>query len=164
MKNIIKNSYQIIATCLIAMASVVNAHDAVDDKQSIRHVINSTYDTPQHKVLIDPIVIQGNHAVASWIQQDKGGRVVLYRSVEGAWDIVLCSGKAVTETDFLVKTGISKAEADLLATELASAETKLGSEKIALFDSFKGVVRGTHQADHGKDHGHQNSSKTHSHH
>ena len=164
MKNLIQISQQLIAIFLIVLTTAAHAHDAIDDKQSIRNTINNTYDTPQHKVVIEPIVIQGEFAVASWIQQDKGGRVVLFRNAQEKWDIVLCSGEAVKEVEFLVQIGIPQSDADELTKALVAAEENLDAEKIALFDSFKGVVRGSHDSVHETGHSPNHPTKVHSHH
>lgn len=148
MIKIIQTILQILVLALAATSVFACPSHNSDDQKNIRALINTTYDQPQKPVVIDPIVVQGQHAVASWIQQDKGGRVVLFRNTEGNWEIVLCSGKAVTEAEFLAATGISQTDADALAKKLIAAELTMDKEKIALFDSFNGVVRGAHQAGH----------------
>lgn len=163
MKKVIQAFSRYSIVCLMGLVVMTNVQAAGDEFQQVRAVINTLYDTPQHKVVIDPIVIQGQHAVASWVQQNRGGRVVLYRTVEGQWSIVLCAGSAVTHTAFLVETGISHMDAELLAQGLIAAEAKLGKEKIALFDSFNGVVRGAHQADHGDVHANHKHDRSVSH-
>lgn len=139
---------QVLTLALAATGVFACPSHSSDDQKNIRALINTTYDQPQKPVVIDPIVVHGQYAVASWIQQDKGGRVVLFRNTEGKWDIVLCSGKAVTDAEFLATTGIPQTDADALAKKLIAAELTMGREKIALFDSFNGVVRGAHQAGH----------------
>lgn len=129
---------------LIGAANQVSAHSIDQDKQQIRTLINSAYDSPEHKVVIDPIVVKGEHALASWVQQAKGGRAVLARTKNGSWEILLCSGKEVKEPTFLVKTGIPPKDAASLTRELAAAEAPLSKEKISLFDSFNGIVHGAH--------------------
>ncbi len=119
-----------------------------EKKASIRTVINKMYDTPEHKVLIDPVVVNKKYALASWIHADIGGRVVMHQNDKKQWEVVLCSGKAVTDKDFLLTTGMPASTAETLVQELALTEAKLSKEKIALFDSFKAVVRGSHQAMH----------------
>ena len=47
-----------------------------------------------------------------------------------------------------VRSIISQTDADALAKKLIAAELTMDKEKIALFDSFNGVVRGAHQAGH----------------
>jgi hypothetical protein len=139
--------FQFIAFYLASVTVVVNAQ-SVDEKQNIRHTINSMYDTPEHKVIVDPIVVKGKYAVASWVQKNKGGRVILFRGTEGKWDIVLCSGDAVKDPEFLIQTDIPKADAEFLAKELSSAEASISKDKVTLFDSFKGVMRNSHQPEH----------------
>lgn len=160
---------------LIAMLGLtvdVNAHQdgephahaqasaaVTDDAERIRAIINGIYDTPEHKVTIDPIVVQDNHAIASWIQQDKGGRALLYRDDQGAWAITLCAGAAVKEVKFLTETGIAQTDAEAMAKGIAAAEAKLGSDKIALFNSFTGIMRNGTKPGH-----HHSQEQKHSHH
>jgi hypothetical protein len=118
---------------------------ATEDKQHIRELINHTYDTPEHKVVIDPIIVKGEHAVAGWIQHNKGGRVLLFRTTDGKWNQVLCSGKAVKDLAFLIEAGVSPSVANELTKELIAAEALLGNEKIIQMDSFLGVVKGAHE-------------------
>lgn len=62
------------------------------------------------------------------------------------------------EAAFLTEAGIPQTDAMWLAKELAIAEANSGKEKIALFDSFKGIVRNAGHTDHlGGHHGHSTS-------
>lgn len=122
--------------------------EQVKEKNAIRSVINHLYDTPEHKVVIAPIIVEGKHALASWVHASIGGRVVMHQKENKEWEVVLCSGKAVTDAKFLMTTGMPDTTAKILVNELVLSEAKLGEDKIALFDSFKAVVRGSHQAMH----------------
>jgi len=117
-----------------------------NDAHAIRAIINTTYDTPENKVTINPVVVEGDHAVASWIVAEKGGRVVMFRTPNNKWEIVLCSGKVVKEEKFLKETGIPDISARKLAINLAKEEAKLPAATIALFDSFSAIVRGAHHS------------------
>ena len=155
MKNMQYLLARVMILCIVGITAITHAHELADEKQLIRHTINSMYDTPEHKVVIDPIVVQGNHAIASWTQHNKGGRALLHRTAEGTWDIVLCSGKAVTESLFLTETGISTSDAEALAKRINAAEANINPATIALFDSFNGVMRNAHGSNKNHDHRHK---------
>ena len=41
--------------------------------------------------MVDPVVVEGDHAIAGWVQGDMGGRAHLRRKGHD-WQLVLCSG------------------------------------------------------------------------
>ncbi len=142
--------------CFVLMASATHSTPIISqdislDEKKIRHVINSTYDTPNGKVIINPIVINAEHALASWVQGNKGGRVIMNKNSHDQWEVVLCSGKAVLDSQFLQKSGITRPIADLLSKALTKKEATLSEKQRLQFDSFNAIVYG------------QRSHKKHSH-
>ncbi|MGE0023724.1 MAG: copper uptake system-associated protein [Hyphomicrobium sp.] len=131
---------------------------AGDDAQQIRALIGTTWDSPDSKVEIDPIVVSGAHAVASWTQGDKGGRALLRRGDNG-WSVVLCSGDPLRDATWLQEAGVPKGDAERMASALATAEGQASADRRARFSLFEGVVSGddashhapgepTHERDH----------------
>lgn len=84
-------------------------------------------------------MVSGNHAIADWVQGEMGGRALL-RSQRGVWAIVLCAGDSIKSRDALLKAGVPLADAERLASDLATAEAKLPPEKSAMFSRFDGLV------------------------
>lgn len=114
---------------------------------SVRAAIGTTFDKPGEKVLTDPVVVVGDHAVAGWTQGERGGRALLRRQGK-AWEIVLCAGKALSEAGFLKQSGVPQATAERLARELARAESAVPAELRARFDAFDPAAAASAHAGH----------------
>jgi hypothetical protein len=122
-----------------AIAILLISPAAASDADAIRQLLLSTFDKPDARLAVDPVVIAGNYAVAGWSQGDTGGRALL-RQRAGQWAIVLCSGDALKTGEALRRGGVPEAGAKLLAARLAEAEAKLPPERVALFARFDGIV------------------------
>lgn len=109
----------------------------MSDADAIVTILKAQFDTPDNPLTVDPVVVEGDHALASWAQGGTGGRALLERR-EGAWVIVLCGGKDLRMPTFLADHGVTAAET--LSTLYNAAEEALGAEKVALSSSFEGVV------------------------
>ena len=125
-----------------------------DDAAAIRALIGATWDRPDSKVETDPVVVSGQHAVASWTQGDRGGRALLKR--DGAhWKVVLCSGDPLTRAVSLVETGVPGPDADVIARRIADEEARTPADRRAKFSLFEGTVMGdapAHHHDHSPHH------------
>ena len=107
------------------------------DADAVIAVMKAQFDTPENPLTVDPVVVEGDNALASWAQGDKGGRALLARR-EGQWQIVLCGGEDLRMPGFLAENGVSAAET--LSQMYNAAEDGLGADKVALYSSFQGVV------------------------
>ena len=120
-------------------------------------LLRHSFDRPDAPLAVEPVVVNGDDAVAGWIQGDTGGRALLRRK-DGAWRIVLCSGDALTKAAFLVEAGIAPPVAEAMAKALLAAESKMAPARTALFAKFDGVVMmaddGAHPPVHGTQGGH----------
>jgi hypothetical protein len=94
-----------------------------------------------------PVVVDGDWAVADWTQERMGGRALLHRE-HGTWTTVLCAGDGIRSKQGLVEAGIPHEQAQSLAAKLATAETKVAPDRLALMSTFAGIVR-MQGADHG---------------
>jgi hypothetical protein len=119
--------------------SVCFAAPAGSDDASISQLLHSMFDKPHEPLSVEPIMVSGNHAIADWVQGEMGGRALL-RSQRGIWAIVLCAGDSIKSRDALLKAGVPLADAERLASDLATAEAKLPPEKSAMFSRFDGLV------------------------
>jgi hypothetical protein len=139
----------LLAACL----SLVHAPEsaASSDADAIRHVIASTWDRPEAKVDVAPVVIAGDHAVASWTQGDRGGRALLRRGA-GGWEVRLCSGDQIRAAAVMVEAGVPQEEAETIEAGLTREEALLPAERRALFSTFNGIqsIDGTHVPAHGE--------------
>lgn len=59
-----------------------------DDVSAIRALIGATWDKPDSKVEIDPVVVSGSYVVANWTQGVHGGRALMRRG-DKAWSVVV---------------------------------------------------------------------------
>lgn len=114
---------------------------ASDDARQIRALIGATWDKPDSPVETDPVVVSGDHAVASWAQGAHGGRALLRRGARG-WRVVLCSGDPLREAGRLVEAGVPGADAARIAADLKAAEAQVPETRRAMFSLFEGVVTG----------------------
>ncbi|WP_127520252.1 copper uptake system-associated protein [Mesorhizobium sp. Z1-4] len=114
-------------------------HGALSDEDAIRGVLKATWDTPEAPLSIQPLVILGDHAVAGWMQDERGGRALM-RRMHGRWTVHLCTGDAVKEAANLRQMGVPAAVSDQLATLLADAEAAMDPKQVALLSSFDGTV------------------------
>jgi len=115
--------------------------DASADETGIRQIMLSTWDTPQTRLDIGPVVIQERWAVAGWTQGQRGGRAFLTRNAHGEWQVSVCGGDGLKDAQTLVLTGMPEAAAQTLAQQLEQAEAAIPPERRALFATFEGMLR-----------------------
>lgn len=132
---------------LLSAAVLLPARAAGSDADAIRHVMMQQFDQPQARLQVDPIVVQGQVAVAGWVQGERGGRALLARR-GGSWHITLCAGDGLTRASMLMEAGIAQAQAQTLARDLAAAEARLPAAWRAKFSTFDGVMRMDAQGHH----------------
>jgi hypothetical protein len=123
------------------------------DAASIRHAMMSTFDKPEARLTVEPVVVVGPHAVAGWSQGERGGRALLFRHGTD-WHITLCAGDGLKEAQVLREAGISASDADTLVAALAAAEAKLPAAQLARFSTFDGVIRMEANGQHPPEHKH----------
>lgn len=121
--------------------------DAAGDAAAIRHMLPATFDRPEAPLLVDPLVLQADHAIAGWSQGSTGGRALLQRGPHG-WRIALCSGDGLKDTALLLRVGVPPQDATALTRALAAAEAGLDPARLALFASFEGVAMMDEAAPH----------------
>ncbi|MEY4751226.1 MAG: hypothetical protein RIQ60_3440 [Pseudomonadota bacterium] len=109
------------------------------DVPAIRHVLMAMFDKPEARLKVDPVIVEGRHAVADWSQGERGGRALMRRDA-GQWQIVLCAGDGLKQAAMLRDAGLDSAAAERLATRLAAAEARLDQAQLARLASFEGVV------------------------
>jgi copper(I)-binding protein len=109
------------------------------DEDAVRRLLHTTFDRPESPLVVDPVVVVEEHAIAGWSQGDMGGRALLRRK-SAAWSLILCSGDGIKSAEALRQTGIPAGEASALASRLADAEAKLSRERLVLFAKFEGTL------------------------
>lgn len=111
---------------------------AANDQEAVRDLLLKTFDKPDARLIVDPIVIDGDVAIAGWVQGDLGGRALLRRRGD-AWSIDLCGGDALKESQSLEKLGLQKSRAAALAAAVQSAERSLNPAALEKFSRFDGM-------------------------
>lgn len=110
-----------------------------DDVADIHHLMMATFDRPEAPLVVKPVTVQGELAIAGWVQGDMGGRALL-RKEDGAWELSLCAGDALTRGDSLEQLGLAPDEAEALAAAVVAAEATIDPASRAKFSSFEGIV------------------------
>lgn len=124
---------------LPAFAALPAMAEVTDARSAILHLLRQTFDRPDAPLDADPIVVVDDRAIVDWSQGGTGGRALLHRQA-GGWAIVLCSGAALKGTDLLRTQGVPASQAEALIAALRVAEATVTAERLALFDSFEGLM------------------------
>lgn len=119
------------------------------DEAAIRASMAATWDRPEQRLVIDPVVVAGRHAVAGWTQGERGGRALLQRNAHGQWEVTVCAGDGLKELTTLQQSGVDEPSARQLLKALADAEAKLPASRLAQFASFEGLLRMGASGHHG---------------
>lgn len=152
--------WTILAAAIMCSGPSAFAAEPAKDVAAIRELMRGTFDKPESPLVVEPLVVKGDHAVAGWEQSGNGGRALL-RRVDGKWLIWLCSGDALKNPQALAEMGVPKGDAAALAASVVAEEEKLPAAKRQLFSKFDGIVmvQGSADRDHGREaaappHGH----------
>jgi hypothetical protein len=161
----------VVMGCLLATPLTLLAHEShaltahtatKTDTQSIEHAMKALFDKPEAPLVVAPVSVEGDYAVAGWIQQGRGGRALLKKE-NGKWSIQVCGGDGLKQASALTMTGMDRALADKLARKVAAAEKNLSADQLKKFAMFEGVMRvdGSAHAPHGTAHEHSAHPKKH---
>lgn len=113
---------------------------AMTDEQSIAHTMKSIFDKPGSPLKVGPVSIEGRHAVAGWIQDDRGGRALLKKE-HGKWSIQACGGDDFKQASSLSMTGIENSAAIKLAQKISAAEANIPRDQVDKFSLFEGIAK-----------------------
>jgi hypothetical protein len=126
-------------TIVAALVAATRAAAGADD-DAVRDVLMKAFDRPEARLVVDPVVVAGAHAIADWTQGTHGGRALLRQGVKG-WVLILCAGDGIKDPKALQLAGLSATEAAELTTRLAAREQSLSAEQLVRLSSFEGIVR-----------------------
>ncbi|MDD3354022.1 copper uptake system-associated protein [Zoogloea sp.] len=110
------------------------------DQVTIRQLLTSTFAKAASRLQVEPVVVVGDHAIAGWIQGERGGRALLGRH-HGTWRIAACSGDGLKDPKVLIDADVPAAEAGALARGVVEAEAPFTVQQRAKFSSFDGWMR-----------------------
>jgi hypothetical protein len=106
----------------------------------VRDLLHSTFDKPEAKLAVAPVVATAGYAIAGWTQGEMGGRALL-QNKHGRWTIILCAGDGIRSAEALQRAGIAPEAAGELAQALAKAEQAVPADRLAMFARFEGLLR-----------------------
>jgi periplasmic copper chaperone A len=127
------------------------------DEAAIVAVMKGTWDKPDAPLVVSPIAVHGDAAVADWTQPLMGGRALLRRR-DSKWVVVLCAGDGIRSEAVLLSAGLSATQARHIARELAEKEKGVSAERLAAMSRFRGIVRMDGESGHAPVE-HANSSR-----
>jgi hypothetical protein len=120
-----------------AAATPLQSTALTTDQKAIIDVMKAMFDKPEAPLSVDPVVVMGDAALASWAQGDMGGRALLARK-DGLWSITLCGGPDLRAPEFLAANGVQDAE--MLSQMFNAVEDEMGADKVAFSSKFPQVV------------------------
>jgi len=106
------------------------------DSAAIIKTMKSIFDKPDAPLSVYVVSVSSEYGLASWTQQSKGGRALL-KKTGAKWEIMVCGGKDLLQTNVLEKAGLSHQQAQHLIADLKKIENQLTVSKRKQFDSFQ---------------------------
>lgn len=137
------------AAMFLIMPSLLQANDNVtqqvgNDESAVTAVLMQTWNQTGVPLIVKPVTIVDNYALAGWVQGERGGRALLMRKADGIWSVQLCAGDALKEVETLKQSHISDAVANELVKRSATAEAALPEATRAQFSKFGAAVHMAH--------------------
>lgn len=122
---------------LLVMCSLLSgvSQAASDDAVRVSQAMKAIWDSPEAPLIVEPVVIEGDYALAGWTQQTRGGRALLVHR-EGAWHVHVCGGDGLKDIEALTMAGMSEKAAERLINEANRAEGELPMEVREKFSTF----------------------------
>ena len=145
-----------LSVLTVLLCTLADAHDKPDkaapDVYQITHAMKAQFDRPDAPLKVHPVVVDGHHAVAGWIQANKGGRALLVKEKD-KWSITVCGGDGLRDAKVLAQTGMGEAAAQRLASKVQAAEAKLSKAQLKQLALFQGELKIEPNTAHGQGHG-----------
>jgi hypothetical protein len=117
---------------------------ADDNENSVRAVLMQTWNKTDAPLIVDPITIVDNYALAGWVQGERGGRALLLRKPDGIWSVQLCGGDGLKDVETLKQSHLPDPVATELAARQAAAEAVLPSKTREQFSKFGATLHMAH--------------------
>lgn len=136
-----------ILALLLACSPLLALADTASEQQSIEHLMRHNFERPDDPLDVGPVTVEGDHAVAGWLQATRGGRALLRKGPHG-WRVVLCAGDALLDPATLRSAGLGEQDAQRLSQALRKAESSQPAKRIEQFALFQGVVKVDEDAAH----------------
>lgn len=140
-----------VGSVFVSLAQVQDAEAQDKNAAAVRSAIKAIWDKPGALVEVDPVSVVGNHAIAGWTQEKRGGRALLRRDY-GKWTVIVCGGDGLARAAALRQTGMSATDASSMEKAVAKAEAGVPEARRKMFALFEGKVTmdgGASHAAHG---------------
>lgn len=111
------------------------AYAVAPEAERVSQAMKAIWDSPEAPLVVDPIVIEGDYALAGWTQLARGGRALLMNR-KGEWNVHMCGGDGLNDVETLTMAGMSAKAAKRLVKKTSEAEAKLPPEHTAKFATF----------------------------
>lgn len=109
---------------------------AAGGSDEVRALLSKSFGKPNKPVATELVAVEGDYAIADWLQGNMGGRALLVKK-SGAWKILVCGGSALTEVSNLKAARVPEKTAKTLLEQLAGQEKSMASDKLSLINAFK---------------------------
>lgn len=106
-----------------------------NDQQLIRQLMKLQFDKPNSPLFVEHVVVDANYAIASLLQADTGGRALFKRDAK-KWEIILCAGEGLTQSEVLKQAGMDASLANSLSKKITASESKSTAELRKKFSLF----------------------------
>lgn len=113
--------------------------DTGADQQAIAQLLQHTWGHADGALVLGPITIEAEHAVAGWTQGERGGRALLAHNAQG-WRVVLCAGDALLDAATLRDAGVAAAQVKPLLAAVGEAEQAIAPARVQQFARFQGLM------------------------
>lgn len=137
-----------ILALLLACSPLMAVADNASEQQNIQQLMRHNFERPDAPLDVGPVTVQGDHAVAGWLQDQRGGRALLRKGPHG-WRVVLCAGDSLLDPATLHSAGLSEQDSAQLSQAVRQAESDQPTERVKQFALFQGVVKVDKDAAHG---------------
>lgn len=112
---------------------------ACDPQKAIPMKLTAMFEPADNPLSVEPVVIEGNWAIAGGVQHGRSGRALLKRDGK-EWSVHPCRGDGPNQGQALRMMGLPENDASAIAAKLAVARKDIAPEKLALFAGFGGTV------------------------
>ena len=121
-------------------ASPADASAPAAEVAAVTGRLKGLFERPEAPLQVNPVVVEGKHAVAGWVQGNTGGRALL-KQRQGAWEVVACAGDSLRDPANYVLAGMEEEAAARLAAKVRDAEAALPAATLHQLSLFTGSMR-----------------------
>ena len=137
-----------ILALLLACSPLLAVADTASEQQSMQQLMRHNFERPDAPLDVGPVTVQGDHAIAGWLQDQRGGRALLRKGSHG-WRVVLCAGDSLLDPATLRSAGLAEQDAQQLSQAVLQAESNQPVDRVKQFALFQGGVKVDKDAAHG---------------